>query len=190
MMRTDARHGGLLLCSFKLRRRRPSYIYRKPINPACIFLLALRVRFFSCASLRAPGWKVPSGGEGLLTVRTRWLRRLLCAGLLWATLLVALFRRQLGVRPVLSDVRRCTPRCRRGWRWWRWPHWRACAPCGSHPRRCLRRGGPSWPSARVFPYPSHTLSATLVQSEGCRASRATASTPRPQSTIGSPALPC
>ena len=42
MMRTDARHGGLLLCSFKLRRRRPSYIYRKPINPACIFLLALR----------------------------------------------------------------------------------------------------------------------------------------------------
>eukprot|EP00964_Phaeocystis_antarctica_P104183 scaffold69322_cov33-Phaeocystis_antarctica.AAC.1 len=35
-----------------------------------------------------------------------------------------------------------------------------------------------------------TLSITLVQSEGCRASRATASTLRPPSTIGCSALPC
>ena len=37
---------------------------------------------------------------------------------------------------------------------------------------------------------SHTLSATLVQSEGCRAWRATADPSRPPSTIGSSALPC
>ena len=36
----------------------------------------------------------------------------------------------------------------------------------------------------------YTLSTTLVQSEGCRASRATADPSRPPSTIGSSALPC